>query len=59
MNILSNFDQSGDRVDALYRYIEAAKLAYADRGKYLGDSDFVNVPVKGLLSPATRSSAPR
>jgi gamma-glutamyltranspeptidase/glutathione hydrolase len=51
MNILSNFDQSGDRVDALHRYLEASKLAYADRGKYLGDTDFVKVPVAGLLNP--------
>ena len=50
MNILENFDQSGDRVQALFRYIEASKLAYADRGKYDGDSDFVPVPVTGLLS---------
>jgi gamma-glutamyltranspeptidase / glutathione hydrolase len=51
MNILENFDQRGSsRTDALFRYIEATKLAYADRGKYLGDSDFVDVPVHGLLS---------
>jgi gamma-glutamyltranspeptidase / glutathione hydrolase len=31
---------------------EAMQLAYADREKYLGDSDFVNVPVAGLLDPA-------
>jgi gamma-glutamyltranspeptidase/glutathione hydrolase len=52
MNILENFDQSGDRVQALFRYIEASKLAYADRGKYDGDTDFVDVPVTGLLSKA-------
>jgi gamma-glutamyltranspeptidase/glutathione hydrolase len=28
---------------------EAMQLAYADRDKYLGDSDFVAVPVRGLL----------
>jgi len=28
---------------------EAMILAYADREKYLGDSDFVEVPLKGLL----------
>jgi gamma-glutamyltranspeptidase / glutathione hydrolase len=50
MNILANFDQRGDRVAALYRYLEACKLAYADRGKYVGDPDFVDVPVRGLLS---------
>jgi len=31
---------------------EAMLLAYADREKYLGDSDFVKVPVNGLLDPA-------
>lgn len=30
---------------------EAMQLAYADREKYLGDSDFVEVPVAGLLNP--------
>ncbi|WP_426417399.1 gamma-glutamyltransferase [Aestuariirhabdus sp. LZHN29] len=29
---------------------EAMKLAYADRATHLGDSDFVKVPLKGLLS---------
>jgi gamma-glutamyltranspeptidase/glutathione hydrolase len=51
MNILENFDQRGaDRTTALYRYLEACKLAYADRGKYVGDPDFVDVPLTGLLS---------
>ncbi len=31
---------------------EAMKRAYADRSEYLGDSDFVDVPVKGLTSKA-------
>ena len=31
---------------------EAMKLAYADREKYLGDADFVSVPVAGLIDPA-------
>jgi gamma-glutamyltranspeptidase/glutathione hydrolase len=29
---------------------ESMKFAYADRSKYLGDSDFVDVPVAGLIS---------
>ena len=31
---------------------EAMQLAYADREKYLGDPDFVAVPVGGLIDPA-------
>ncbi|QNA84518.1 gamma-glutamyltransferase [Sphingomonas sp. So64.6b] len=31
---------------------EAMLLAYADREKYLGDRDFVDVPVAGLIDPA-------
>ncbi|MEZ5655627.1 MAG: gamma-glutamyltransferase [Sphingobium sp.] len=31
---------------------EAMQLAYADRGKYLADRDFLDVPVAGLLDPA-------
>ncbi len=31
---------------------EAMQLAYADRAKYLGDADFVDVPVEGLLDKA-------
>ena len=30
-------------------FAEASRLTYADRGRYLADADFVNVPVKGLL----------
>ncbi len=30
-------------------FAEASRLTYADRGRYLADSDFVKVPVKGLL----------
>ncbi|MAU53199.1 MAG: gamma-glutamyltransferase [Roseovarius sp.] len=30
---------------------DATRLAFADRGRYLADSDFVPVPVKGLLAP--------
>jgi gamma-glutamyltranspeptidase/glutathione hydrolase len=37
---------------ALHFFGEAAKLAYADRARYLGDPDFVPVPVRELLSPS-------
>lgn len=32
-------------------FAEASRLAYADRAMFLGDSDFVKVPVRGLLDP--------
>jgi gamma-glutamyltranspeptidase/glutathione hydrolase len=31
---------------------DAARLAFADRGRYVADDDFVPVPVQGLLDPA-------
>lgn len=38
-----------DDPKAWHLIAEAMRLAYADRDKYLGDSDFVDVPVAGLL----------
>ncbi|WP_171210295.1 MULTISPECIES: gamma-glutamyltransferase [unclassified Ruegeria] len=31
---------------------EASRLAFADRGRYMADSDFVPVPTQGLVDPA-------
>jgi gamma-glutamyltranspeptidase/glutathione hydrolase len=31
---------------------DASRLAFADRGRYMADSDFVPMPTKGLLDPA-------
>ncbi|WP_269714338.1 gamma-glutamyltransferase [Caulobacter sp. NIBR2454] len=31
---------------------EAERVMYADRDRYVGDPDFIDVPVKGLLDPA-------
>jgi len=45
--------------DALHVMIEAMHLAYADRGAYMGDADFVPIPIEGLLNPdyvASRSA---
>src|SRR5205814_8665189 len=35
---------------ALHYFSEAGRLAYADRARYLGDPDFITVPVVRLLS---------
>ncbi|HEX5314554.1 MAG TPA: gamma-glutamyltransferase, partial [Gammaproteobacteria bacterium] len=37
-------------VPAVHDMVEAMRFAYADRNGYLGDPDFVNVPVAKLLS---------
>ena len=34
----------------LHHMAESSKLAYADRSEYLGDPDFVKIPLKGLPS---------
>lgn len=38
--------------DAAHLIGEAGRLAFADRGLYLADADFVPVPLLGLLEPA-------
>ena len=37
---------------AIHYEAEAMRRAYADRNEYVGDPDFVKVPIKGLLDPA-------
>lgn len=45
-----------DDPKAWHLIAEAMLLAYADREKYLGDADFVDVPVAGLLDKAYLAS---
>jgi gamma-glutamyltranspeptidase/glutathione hydrolase len=53
LNILEGYRPLGaDRTQALHRYLEASRYAFADRGKYLGDPDYVDVPLRCLLSDA-------
>ncbi len=60
LNILEPYNLGTlPRDQALYYYLEASRYAYADRNQYLADPDYVNVPLKGLLSKdyaATRRS---
>jgi gamma-glutamyltranspeptidase/glutathione hydrolase len=53
LNILNGFPLGSEpRAQALFQFIEASRLAYADRNAYVGDPEFVNVPLSGLLDPA-------
>jgi gamma-glutamyltranspeptidase/glutathione hydrolase len=38
------------REQAFHYYLEASRYAFADRNQYLGDPDYVDVPLSGLLS---------
>ncbi|TMQ91585.1 gamma-glutamyltransferase [Actinomadura soli] len=52
LNILGDLPPAkGDAVQALHNYLEASRLAYADRNRYVGDPAHVDVPLKELLSP--------
>ncbi len=51
-NILGGFDLAGlDKVTRIHLNVEAMRRAYRDRAEYLGDSDFVAVPVGMLTHP--------
>ena len=54
LGMLEGYDLSAGPQDVEVRRLmgDAARLAFADRGRYLADSDFVPVPVQGLLDPA-------
>jgi gamma-glutamyltranspeptidase/glutathione hydrolase len=54
LGILSHFDLKAlapDSVQAAHLFAEASRLAYADRGGYLADPDFVPVPAFQLIRP--------
>jgi len=51
-NILSGFDlDKEDEVTRKHLIVEAMRRAYRDRAIYLGDPDFVDVPVANLTNP--------
>jgi gamma-glutamyltranspeptidase / glutathione hydrolase len=59
LGMLESFDMKAmgkDSPMAWHVLGEAMQLAYADRELYLGDGDFVEVPVKGLIDKAYLSS---
>jgi gamma-glutamyltranspeptidase / glutathione hydrolase len=55
LNILEGFplgQQGLNSAVSLHEMAEAEKLAYADRAAWLGDPDFVRIPLAGLTSKA-------
>src|SRR5712691_323748 len=53
LNILAGYDLKAmghNSADYIHTSVEAIKLAFADREKYLGDMDFIKIPYAGLLS---------
>ncbi|QXL85635.1 gamma-glutamyltransferase [Comamonas sp. NLF-1-9] len=53
LNILERWplaDWGANSARTVHHMVEAMKLAYADRAEYLGDPDFVRVPLAGLIS---------
>lgn len=52
LNILQGFDLARlDRVARTHLVVEAMRRAYRDRAEYLGDPDFVKMPVAELIHP--------
>lgn len=51
LGALENFDMAamGPTVEGWHYFIEASQLAYADRDQYVGDPDYVSVPVDAML----------
>lgn len=51
LGMLDNYDLSAGPGDTEVRRLmgDAARLAFADRGRYMADSDFVPVPTEGLV----------
>jgi gamma-glutamyltranspeptidase / glutathione hydrolase len=55
LNILEGYpmaDLGHNSAAGIHHMAEAMKLAYADRARFLGDTDFVKVPLAGLTSKA-------
>lgn len=51
LNILSGFDlPKTDEITRKHLIVEAMRYAYHDRALYLGDSDFIDIPIQRLLS---------
>lgn len=52
LNIFENFDIASMEINSaeyIHLFSEAFKLAFADRSEFMGDPNYVDVPLKGLI----------
>jgi gamma-glutamyltranspeptidase / glutathione hydrolase len=49
MEATDGLAQDEDRANKVHRMVEAMRRVYADRAVHLGDADFVDVPIDGLI----------
>ncbi len=53
LNMLEHYDLAKmgyNSSDSLHVIVETMRRAFADRAEYLGDTDFVKVPIQGIIS---------
>lgn len=53
LNMLENYDVKAmgvNTTESLHLWSEVSKIMFADRGKYMADTDFIKVPLSGLAS---------
>ena len=53
LNMVERFDLQNlgcNTAESVHLMVEAKKLAFADREKYMADPDWVDVPIEGMLS---------
>ena len=53
LNILENYDMKNIKpgsAEYYHLFSEAIKMAFADRAKFCGDTEFIDVPIDGIIS---------
>lgn len=52
LGLLENVTDGAKNTLPLHAFIEASRIAFADRNRYIADPDFVEVPTQGLVDPS-------
>eukprot|EP00457_Paulinella_chromatophora_P001849 gb/GEZN01001851.1/.p1 GENE.gb/GEZN01001851.1/~~gb/GEZN01001851.1/.p1 ORF type:complete len:728 (-),score=106.33 gb/GEZN01001851.1/:464-2647(-) len=59
LNLLENYQVGGmqkDKAEFLHRFLDVQDASFADRNKYLGDADWVDIPLEGLMDKGYAST---